>query len=134
VAYVRIEADNMRSLIRFVDIDSGETVPFEIEVPYRQRAGDVYFGRSRWLPDGSALAYVGLDEEGLSGIYAQDFRPGEDTRATRRKLAGFSRDFITESFGISPDGRRMSISTLEGSYSLALAEEVPGIARPEDSG
>ena len=33
--------------------------------------------------------FVGQDESGATGIYAQDFVPGADTTGTRRRLAGF---------------------------------------------
>ena len=59
-------------------------------------------GRSRWMPDGKAIAFVGLDDAGLTGVFVQDFVPGRDTTATRRKLAGFDPDYITETFAISP--------------------------------
>ena len=49
---------------------------------------------------------------------------------SRRPLAGFSRDYITESFGISPDARHSTLSTLEQLGSLMLAEGVPGIEPP----
>ena len=54
--------------------------------------------------------------------------PGQDTSATRRPIAGFSRDFISESFGISPDGEHVVIAGVRRSFRLMLAENVPGIA------
>ena len=61
----------------------------------------------------------------------QDFDPDrEDTSSSRRALAGFSDDFITESFGISPDGRRMTLSTMERAQRLMLADGVSGVTRP----
>jgi len=68
-----------------------------------------------------------MDEEGFSGVYVQDFVPGEDTAATRRKLAVFPRELITEPFGLSPDGKRVTIAGVEPSYRVMLAENVPGI-------
>jgi hypothetical protein len=66
-------------------------------------------------------------------VFAQDFVPGRDTTATRRPLAGFTHDFTTESFGISPDGDRITIAGLEQTLQLMLAEGVTGIT-PPDSG
>jgi Tol biopolymer transport system component len=128
-AFISLELDNLRNLIHVVDVERAEMVPFEIEVRTPLRAGgNMIFGRVRWLPDGSGLAYVGIDDENRSGIFAQDFAPGQDTSSTRRKLAGFSPDYKTESFGISPDGREIVISTMEQTDLLALAEGVAWVA------
>jgi len=126
-SYVLIELEELRSVISVVDTETGEIQPHSIEVPVRMQSSGIIYGRCRWLPDGSALAFVGQDEEGRSGVYLQDFVPGTDTSSTRRKLAGFSSDFITESFGFSPDGKRVTIAALEPTQRLLLAEGVPGI-------
>jgi Tol biopolymer transport system component len=99
--------------IRVVEIATGGRVPFEIPVPYRlgRGASSVFMGRSRWLPDGKAIAWIGEDESGLTGVFAQDFVPSKDTSLTRRKLAGFSTEYRSESFGISPDGKFLTLST-----------------------
>jgi hypothetical protein len=129
-AYVFQELDKLRAFIDVVEIETGTVVPFRIEVPVRFGVGNIILGRVRWLPDGSGLAYVGLDENYRTGIYAQDFVPGKDTGDTRRPLAGFSPDYVSESFGISPDGTRLTLATLELTSSLMLAEGVSGIRPP----
>src|SRR5262245_62542499 len=58
---------------------------------------------------------------------AQDFRPGEDTRSFRRLLVGDDGLSEVESFGISLDGKRITVSRIEESRSLKLAEGVPGL-------
>jgi hypothetical protein len=80
------------------------------------------------MPGGRSIAFVGLDERGRSGVFLQDFDPDRDTTATRRAVAGFSRDFVTESLGVSPDGSRVTISALEQSRVLMVAEGLEGIA------
>jgi Tol biopolymer transport system component len=130
-AYIFQELDKLRTFIYVVEVETGEVVPFQIEVPFPAGSGNIIFGRMRWLPDGSAVAFVGADEDNLSGIYAQDFIPGENTRHTRRKLAGFSSDFVTESFGISPDGSRLTLATLELTSQLMLVDGVSGIRPPQ---
>jgi Tol biopolymer transport system component len=129
-AYLFQEHDKLRTFINVVEIETGTVLPFRIGVPTRSGAGNIIFGRVRWLPDGSGLAYVGLDESNRTGIYAQDFVPGKDTSDTRHPLAGFSPDFVSESFGISPDGTRLTLATLELTNRLMLAEGVSGVQPP----
>jgi hypothetical protein len=84
------------------------------------------FGRARWTDGGRTIIYIGQDEHDHSGVMAQDFVPGRDTSATRRKIAGYSWEYVTESLGISPDGKHLVISARFDRQSLKLAE-VPGM-------
>ncbi len=111
-------------VIKVVEIESGEMVPFEIELFRKKIHENVVVGRSRWAPDGRRIIFVGQNEEGLTGIYLQDFIPGRDTSDSRRLVAGFSGDFVSESFGVSPDGSRIVISAMTVRRSLKLAENV----------
>jgi serine/threonine protein kinase len=122
----------LRNRIRVVEIASGRIVPFEIEVGYRLASPNIVLGRARWLPDGRGIAFVGEDAAGRTGVFTQDFTPGRDSAATRRAIAGFSFDYVTESFGVAPDARRLTLSTLEQRASLLLAEGVAAVgpARP----
>src|SRR5258708_6375598 len=72
----------VRDGYRFVRIADGSTVPFELHCD----------GRLRWIPDGRAIAFTDRDENGLGGVFVQEFIPGEDTSKTRRKLAVFFPD------------------------------------------
>ena len=109
------------SRIRVVRVQGGAEIPFEI-----QAIGGGY-GRARWLPDGRAIAFTDLDPRGVSGVFLQDFVPGRDTSITRRQLAGFDPDSQAESFGFSPDGSRLVIASIEGTQTLMVAENVPGL-------
>ena len=85
------------------------------------------------MPDGRKIVFLHRDESGRSGLFIQDFVPGKNTDASRRKLAGFDPVRDTESFGISPDGSRLTLAQIEWSASLLQLEGVPGIepaARP----
>jgi serine/threonine protein kinase len=113
-------------VIEVVEIETGDMVPFEIELPRKKSLYEnIVVGRARWAHDGRGIVFVGQDDAGLSGIYVQDFIPGRDTSGSRTPLAGFSRDFATESFGISPDGKSIVISAMSEKRSLKLAEYVP---------
>jgi Tol biopolymer transport system component len=96
-------------------------------------SSQILWGRARWVPDGTAIAFVGADEDGRSGVFVQDFVPGRDTAVTRRPVAGFSSESLTESLGLSPDGRRLTIANLHQASGLALAEGLPGVAPPRTS-
>ncbi|MDX1643019.1 MAG: hypothetical protein R3244_01535, partial [Thermoanaerobaculia bacterium] len=117
------------TVIRVIEVATGEIVPFEITVSHGSGAG-VLWGRTRWLPEGDAIAFVGVDDEGRSGVFRQQFAPGRDTASTRRPLAGFSPDFVTESFTIDPSGRYLTLSGVRQVGSLLLVEGLPGIEPP----
>jgi hypothetical protein len=82
------------------------------------------------LSQEQAIAFVGVDDQGRTGVFLQDFDPERDTSATRRPLAGFHDDLITESFDIAPDGSRITLSFVEITRKLMLAEGVNGIQMP----
>ena len=119
-----VEVRSLNFVIRIVEIESGDIVPFEIVLPVTGRNQNVVPGRARWSPDGKAIVYIGQNEQGLTGVYAQDFVPGQDTSDTRRPLAGFSTQFATESLGVSLDGGHVTISALYNRRSLMIADRV----------
>ena len=78
------------------------------------------------MPDGR-IAFLGQDEQGVNGVFVQDFVPGQDTSASRKKLAGFDPAVDAESFGLSPDGSRIAIAGRELTSSLVLLEGLEGL-------
>jgi Tol biopolymer transport system component len=128
-ALYRVFSGKYPAILRVVRLEDGQAEPFEIAVGARRRT-TVTLGRARWRPDGKAIAFVGQDEEGGSGIYLQDFVPGRDTAATRRKLGRFSPDIATESFGIAPDGSRLVVAGWVQLFSLMEGEGLPGLLAP----
>ena len=125
------EPHKLRTLIRVADLESGRLLPFEVSVASRSnREEPIILGRHRWMSGARAIAFVGLDKEGRSGVFVQDFDPNKDTRASRRKLAGFDPVLLTESFAIAPDGSRIVLSEMEVTRKLLLVEGVAGVVRP----
>ena len=116
--------------IRFIHITDGRAVPFQIDIEIRNPATAASVGRARWMPDGQSIAFVAQNEKGMTGVFVQKFDPGQETRATRRPLGGFDMHSSAESFGISRDGSRLTVANWEQTFSIMLAEHLPGIARP----
>ena len=121
--------DGLSSRVVVARVRDGAPAPFAIEIKRRSNTTTV-LGRARWMPDSRAIAFVGQDENGINGVFVQDFVPGRDTSDTRRRLGGFDPDNSTESFAISPDGRFLTIAAWEQLFSIAIADNVPGIRRP----
>jgi Tol biopolymer transport system component len=122
--------DPPRTTLRVLRLADATHVPFEIDLGAIARSPRTRYirGRARWSADGREIVFV--DEEGgVTGVYAQAFRPGEDTRTSRRRLAGFDPERVTESFGLSPDGRTIVIATREVASHVLLASGVSGLDR-----
>jgi len=119
--------------IRVVDLDTGSLLDLGpgVHIPLTLSAastmGGLTMGRPRWLPDSESVAFVGHGGNDLTGIYAQDIRPGVDTTSTRRLLGGAIHGELTESFAISPDGRFLTIALQRNSHSLLIADIVAGL-------
>jgi len=121
---------NLRNTVRFLAVESGEIVASKIDVHYTLGAPAILWGRTRWAPDGRSIYFVGENEQGLSGIYEQQFAPDRDMTATRRPVGGFSPEYVTESFGVSPDGSHLALSTGQESSAILVAEGVEGALPP----
>ena len=126
VAYIG-EARTARSAIRVARVSDGKDTGFVVPIRATHRTGAI-LGRMRWMPDGKAIAFLGQDNDGVNGVFVQDFVPGQDTTATLRPLGGFDRERATESFGISHDGKRLTVAGWEQLFSLFSIEGVPDVA------
>ncbi len=111
--------------IRVVEVQTGEIVPFLIEISTADLRENISTGRSRWTPDGGALVFGGQDDSCHTGLYIQDFVRDSDTSDSRRPLAGFSPDFSTESHGLSPDGKTIVLSAAVDRRSIKLVDNIP---------
>ena len=88
VAYLTNRRTPLAS-VRVATVADGRDVPFSIAVGSQGRGGSFFTtGRTRWMPDGKAIAYIGQNESGHYGVYVQVFIPG---RATRAALVARSR-------------------------------------------
>jgi serine/threonine protein kinase len=82
-------------------------------------------GRTRWMPDGwIAFNYT---PTGRSGVFATRFEPGEPASATWRTLVELPAGALPESFGISPDGKRLTLAASYRSFALMTSDNLPGI-------
>jgi Tol biopolymer transport system component/serine/threonine protein kinase len=120
VAYLH-QTNALGGTIRVARLEDGSPVPFSTPIQSSLNAA-VTQGRTRWTPDGKHLVFTAMDAKGRFGVAIQDFVPGQDTRASRRNLAGFDPDWITESLGLSPDGKRLVLSESERVFSVMVAE------------
>ena len=109
-----------------LSVETGQPIPFEIKLPI-QKETIASLGRLRWMPDGKAIAFVGHDERGVSGVFTQDFVPERDTSETRRALGGFDKEFPTESFAISADGQRLTVAAWEQLFSIMVTDALPSL-------
>ena len=118
--------DGLSSKIRVVRLTDGAGVPFEIPV-LRRTSTTAALGRARWMPDGRSIAFIGQDDAGVNGVFVQEFMPGRDTAATRRKLGGFDPENSAETLAVSPDGRLLTIGGWEQMFNIMVTSNVPGV-------
>jgi Tol biopolymer transport system component len=122
------QAADLRTVIHVLEVATGKVMPFQVTVPWPPGQSErLILGRTRWLPDGGAIAYVGVDDGGRSGIFVQDYHPNGNTDGTRRALAGFSDDEAVDSFGFSGDGRYVTMSTIKMEQFVSIASGVPEV-------
>ncbi len=125
----RIFDTTARPQVRVARIADGQDMGVTIPIRTLRRTSAI-LGRTRWMPDSKAVAFLAQNEEGINGVYVQDFVPGQETSATRRAFGGFDRERATESFGISPDGKILTVAGWEQLFSLFSIEGVPGVTKP----
>jgi hypothetical protein len=130
-----VENDQYRfnATIRVVEIETKRLEDFEIVLDDRrdaQNAG-VNRGRARWVSD-DRIMFIGQTGSGTVGVFEQAFRPGQDTSATRRLVVPSMPDSgrLTESFDVSPDGTRITVSFANYTRNIMRADGVPGVAWP----
>ncbi|MGH9464970.1 MAG: TolB family protein, partial [Thermoanaerobaculia bacterium] len=116
--------------LRVVRLADGALEPWAIPLHNDPGGIGIVAGRSRWLPDGSGIAYLTVAEDRTHGIVAQTFVPGQPAAGAPRRLAGFDPDGATESFAFSPDGATIIVALWEQLSNILVAENVAGIEPP----
>ncbi len=126
--YVAYLADGrtVNQALRVARVSDGKDMGFHLKVLATRRTGAI-LGRMRWMPGSNAIAYLGQDKEGVNGVFVQDFVPFVDTEKTRRPLGGFDRERATESFGLSPDGKTLTVAGWEQLFSIFSIEGIPEV-------
>ncbi len=125
-ALYRVSTGPRSFAIHVVQIEDGRVLPFQIEIQVL-KVTPATLGRARWMPGGGAIVFTAQDSRGVNGLFSQGFSPDIHVAKAWKPLAGFDPERITESFGISPDGKRVVVAGWEQLYSLMSAEEVPGL-------
>jgi|CXWL01.1.fsa_nt_gi serine/threonine protein kinase len=123
--------DSTTASLRVITLADGADVPLAdfpmVSVGLGGTA--ITIGRSRWV-NASTLAWLDYDTEArATRLVAQDIVPGRDTRASRRVLVQGTPDEMPESFGVSPDGRRLVVSSLRNRSNILAIEGLPGVTR-----
>lgn len=125
-------ADSANRSLRVATLKDGADVA-NLDLPSIGAGGGLIgltIGRTRWVRGSSTLAWVDYDiEKRASRLVAQEIVSGRDTRASRRLLVGGTFDDMPESFGISPDGRQILVSSFRNRSNIRLIEGLPGVTR-----
>jgi len=119
--------------INVARVSDGSDMAFRIPCRVRKQ-NNMTIGRVRWIrrtrpgaPD--ALAFIGQDENGSTGVFIQKFVPGSDTANSRTQLRPFDFRAPVETLGVSPDGKAFVICIADDTTSVMLAKGVPGLNR-----
>ncbi len=114
-------AEEGRTWIRVVPAGGGPPVPFQVDAGLERPDGPPA-GRARWTPDGTSIAFVAPAASGRLALFLQKF-----DLASRRLLVAEVPGADVETFGISPDGRRVVVGTVEVRSILLRVSGLPGI-------
>jgi len=123
VIYIANDPEHLLVWMSVADIETNEIL-LTTSVPFLGLQSLIQPGRPRWMPDGKSIVFTGPHDGRRSALFIQDFQPGEDTIDSRRPLVVFESGEDLESFGISPDGKSVTVARIDHFRSLKLAEDV----------
>jgi hypothetical protein len=124
---VVVGVGTIQSRLAVFDVATGVALPSA--VPLQVYPGTVQAGRSRFTPDGGAVAYLHPREDGLAPLLRRPLSAWQGGAGRTDTLFAGSTETI-ESFGFSPDGRRAVVSIVDWLSSLTIAEGIQGIVPP----
>ncbi|HET7453108.1 MAG TPA: hypothetical protein VFL12_10225, partial [Thermoanaerobaculia bacterium] len=117
--------------VRTFRTEDGKPDDFRVELPQGGLSlARIVVGRCRWMPDGRSLVALTRDAKGYR-IDAYPFRPGVQSLSANPLVPAFDSSVELESFGVSPDGKKITVAGVAKARSLMVAEGVPGIRRPK---
>lgn len=124
---VILDVGTLASRLCVFDIEARRTLPSL--APIRVIPGTIQVGRSRWTPDGTAVAFVQAREDGHTVLLRRTIAAWRGGGVASDTLFAGTTDTI-ESFGFSPDGRKATVSVVDWLSGLSIAEGVKGIVPP----
>ena len=132
-AHVAYQTNPQAMAIRVQTLRTADGKPddFRVELPQGGLSlSRIVVGRCRWMPDGRSLVALTRDAKGYR-IDSYPFRPGVQFLSANPLVPAFDPAVEIETFGVSPDGKRITVAGAAKSRSLMVAEGVPGIQRPK---
>jgi len=109
--------------------DLSELRQLAAPVPLQVFPGTVQIGRSRFTPDGRAVVYVGMTQDGHPILLRRPLSAWSTGVGRPDTLFAGATEAI-ESFSFSPDGKRAAVSVVDWLSGLSIAEGVHGIVPP----
>ena len=124
--YVSVMTDvgTMEARLGVFDLHERKLLPSS--VPLQVLPGTLQVGRARITPDGDAVVYVQLRENGQPILVRRPLSAWRTGAGTIDTLFAETTEGI-ESFGFSPDGKRATVSVVDWLSGLTIAERVRGI-------
>jgi Tol biopolymer transport system component len=108
-------------------LDIGEVIHLPAMGIVGNRDSTLSTARPRWLNAGTLAFTAAVPGRIGNFIYARDIVEGVDTSSTERVLVTSPYGEVIETFGISPDGRFVTVAFQTSSHTLAIADQVHGL-------
>ena len=111
--------------------EDGKPDDFRVDLPQGGLSlARIVIGRCRWMPDGRSVLFLTRDAKGFR-IDESPYSPAARSASGRPIVPAFDPSVEIETFGVSPDGKRITVAGVTKTNSLMVAERVPGVGRPK---